>query len=148
MTMSLQTGDLFDFSATKSILQPFLPLELDNDAGLRMSECDSKHLWPLIKKIISPHILSHSQDFIFDDSNFPYLFYIFMHSYMQINQVKEELIAEKGEKDSAIKIIKTFIHRVPDELCRSVLDDTNGNGAKKKLRKILHTHYENNHKGD
>ena len=59
-----QTHDLFDLATVKTLLQFVLPLKLNDDAGLRMKEGESLHLWPAFEKILSPHISNLSQSII------------------------------------------------------------------------------------
>lgn len=100
LSLSPHTQDLFDLSVAKILLSLVLPIELNDETGLKMTQGESKHLWPIFKKILSPHISNLSQEIINGD-NFPHLFY----AYMQI----------KVEKDRARGIVNTMIHQVPSQ---------------------------------
>lgn len=135
LNMPHYTQDLFDLPVFKSILLLVLPLELDVETGLRMKECESKHLWPPFKKILSPHISNLSQEIIDDDVHFPYLFY----SFMQVQIATEE-------KDRAMGIINTAINDVPDQF--NYFTVRNRQEAIKCLKCILSSHCNNKHKED
>ena len=145
MNMPLQTDDLFDFFAVKSLLLFIHPLEL-NETGLRMSGGECRHLLLLFEKILSPHTSMISQEMINDTVTFPHLFYC----YMQIKIEQERTHAEKEEKEkaqaSATSIINKFIHQYPSLIHnqlpnKKTLDERIGIAGERCFRQVLSRHY-------
>ena len=136
MDMLPQTHDLFDLPTVKTLLQFVLPLELSNDAGVRMKEGESLHIWPAFEKILSPHISTLTQSIIDHEDHFPLLF----HSYIQSR-------AEKEKAQAATSIINSIINHTPDRLY-DMWPNYNDTGARDKLKETISSYYNGQHKGD
>ena len=143
MDMLPQTHDLFDLPTVKTLLQFVLPLELSNDAGVRMKEGESLHIWPAFEKILSPHISTLTQSIIDHGDHFPILF----HGYMQINKLEKDKVQHLG---SATSIINTIINDAPDRLCDKMPGSSYSahTQARDQLKEIISSYYNNQHKED
>ena len=139
MDMLPQTHDLFDLPTVKTLLQFVLPLELSNDAGVRMKEGESLHLWPAFEKTISAHISNLSQSIIDNEDHLPLLF----HSYIQTR-------AEKEKAQAATSIINSIINHTPDRLYDK-MSYTNVRvrvSIRDNLKEIISSYSNDQHKDD
>mmetsp|Transcript_19410 Transcript_19410/g.46576 ORF Transcript_19410/g.46576 Transcript_19410/m.46576 type:complete len:320 (-) Transcript_19410:250-1209(-) len=96
--LPVNTHDLFDFPVAKSLLRLVLPLEIDDGNGLRMKLGGNKHIWPLVEKILSPHISRLSQEVIDDNVSFPHLFYSFILLYVEKKRLQAKIETLKDDK--------------------------------------------------
>eukprot|EP00578_Thalassiosira_sp_NH16_P015670 CAMPEP_0181106502 /NCGR_PEP_ID=MMETSP1071-20121207/16565_1 /TAXON_ID=35127 /ORGANISM="Thalassiosira sp., Strain NH16" /LENGTH=335 /DNA_ID=CAMNT_0023189911 /DNA_START=519 /DNA_END=1526 /DNA_ORIENTATION=- len=107
--MSVHTHDLFGFPVARSLLSLVLPLEIDGENKLRMKSGGSKHIWPLVEKILSPHISRLSQEVMDDNVSFPHLFYSFVLINMEKERMQQEIDMLEDEKLNAQDEI-SFLH--------------------------------------
>eukprot|EP00578_Thalassiosira_sp_NH16_P021379 CAMPEP_0181098680 /NCGR_PEP_ID=MMETSP1071-20121207/12256_1 /TAXON_ID=35127 /ORGANISM="Thalassiosira sp., Strain NH16" /LENGTH=223 /DNA_ID=CAMNT_0023181293 /DNA_START=794 /DNA_END=1465 /DNA_ORIENTATION=- len=123
--MSVHTHDLFDFDVVKSLLPLVLPLEIDDGNGLRMKLGGNKHIWPLVEKILSPHISRLSQETIDDSVSFPHLFYSFVLINVEKERMQQEIDKFNVEKLNAQNEIRFLT---------GLLDNNSSRGAHARFK--------------